>query len=228
VPDRQAGAAYARLAAFASATRIITRFPSALAARVIVSRLTETLRGSSRRSRCDRLVRRAKQQFGKINPNAPEELVRFAFLVGSWRFEAKVKLHDGQSHPFQGAWLGRYILDGYAIADEYRMTDVSAKLIVLGLNLRAYDASNQTWNIKWLNALTGAWMDLAPSELRGVAYDGQSISYAFKELVPVDAMHAYTCHLYTSGTHFTWRGEKSTDGSLWSEFMVVDCHRVGR
>src|SRR5712692_3261922 len=37
---RQAGAAYARLA-FASATRMITRLPSALAARVIVSRVTD-------------------------------------------------------------------------------------------------------------------------------------------------------------------------------------------
>ena len=39
---RQAGAAYARLA-FTSATRMITRLPSALAARVIVSSVTETL-----------------------------------------------------------------------------------------------------------------------------------------------------------------------------------------
>lgn len=173
---------------------------------------------------------RAKHQFGKINPNAPEELVRFAFLVGSWSFEAKVKLHDGQSHSFQGTWLGRYILDGYAIADEYRMTDVSGKLIVLGLNLRAYDASKQTWNIKWLNALTDAWMDLAPSELGGVTYDGQSISYAFKELAPLDAMHTYTRATYTStsDTNFNWRGEKSTDGSLWSEFMVVNCRLVGQ
>ena len=174
-------------------------------------------------------MHRAKQQFGKINPNAPEELIRFGFLVGSWRFEAKVKMPDGQSHPFQGTWLGRYILDGYAIADEYRMTDASGKLLVLGLNLRAYDARNRTWNIKWLNALTGTWMDLTPSELGGVTYDGQSISYAFKELAPVDAMHAYTRATYTSttGTHFTWMGEKSTDGNIWNEFMVVNCHRVG-
>ena len=38
---RQAGAHYARLA-FTSATRMITRLPSALAARVIVSSVTET------------------------------------------------------------------------------------------------------------------------------------------------------------------------------------------
>lgn len=52
---RQADADYARFA-FTSATQIITRLPSARAARVIVSSVTETLRGSSRRSSCDLLV----------------------------------------------------------------------------------------------------------------------------------------------------------------------------
>ena len=31
--------------------------------------------------------------------------------------------------------VGRLILDGYAIADEYRMMDTSGELIVLGVNL---------------------------------------------------------------------------------------------
>jgi hypothetical protein len=46
----------ARLA-FRSATRMLTRFPSALAARVMVSSVTETFLGSSKRSSCDLLVR---------------------------------------------------------------------------------------------------------------------------------------------------------------------------
>ena len=175
-------------------------------------------------------MRLATRQSGKINPNAPAELARFAFLVGRWRFAARVKLPNGQTNSFRGAWLGRYILDGYAIADKYRMRDVSGKLIVLGLNLRAYDASKRIWNIKWLNALTGTWMDLTPSELGGVTYEGQSISYAFKELVPVDATHVYTRATYTSTsrTRFTWRGQKSSDGNTWTDFMVVDCHRIGQ
>ena len=36
----------------------------------------------------------------------------------------------------QAAWLGRYILDGHAIADEYRMTGSSGERIVFGMNLR--------------------------------------------------------------------------------------------
>src|SRR5580698_6697188 len=153
------------------------------------------------------------QEFGRPNPNAPAELCQFAFLIGNWAFEAKVTTADAQSLSFKGTWRGRYILDGYAISDEYRMTDMSGELIVLGLNLRTYDASKQTWNIKWLNALTGTWMTLAPSELGEVRSDGQSIIYAFKETSPADSAHAYTRVTYTkvSETQFTWRGEKSAD-----------------
>ena len=134
-----------------------------------------------------------EQEFGKPNPNV-EELSRFAFLIGRWRCKAKVRSANGEWQTFQAAWIGRYILDGYAIADEYRMTDSSGKLIVLGLNLRTYDNSKQVWSLKWLNALSGTWTDLGSEELGGVRFDGQSIIYAFKEPV---AAHAYTRVTYT-------------------------------
>lgn len=79
-------------------------------------------------------------EFGEPNPNAPAALSRFAFLIGKWQFEASARLADGEWQTFRGTWLGRFILDGYAIADEYRMTGASGELIVLGLNLRTYAA----------------------------------------------------------------------------------------
>lgn len=162
--------------------------------------------------------------FGKRNSKAPAALAQFEFLIGRWRCEAKIKLADGQWQTFQATWLGRYILDGYAIADEYRMTGSSGEMIVLGLNFRAYDATRQTWNIKWLNAVSGSWTDLGPEELGGVRFDGKSIIYVFKEEV---AGHAYTRATYTniSDRHFTWRGEKSADGKTWSEFMIIEAER---
>jgi hypothetical protein len=165
-----------------------------------------------------------EREFGQPNPNAAAELSRFAFLVGRWRCEARVKLDDGQWQAFDAAWLGGFILDGYAIADEYRMTDSGGKLVVLGVNLRAYDPARQVWNIKWLNALTGTWVDLGPEELGGVRFDGDSIIYAFKEPM---AGHAYTRATYAniSEQRFTWRGEKSDDREAWSEFMVIEAYR---
>ena len=57
----------------------------------------------------------------------------------------------------KATWDGRFILDGYVIADEYRMTTLTGELLVLGINLRTYDPTKKSWNIKWLNALGGTW-----------------------------------------------------------------------
>lgn len=165
------------------------------------------------------------REFGNLNPNAPKQLSRFAFLIGAWRCEAKVVSAEGDWRTFPAAWRGRFILDGYAIEDEYRMADASGKLIVLGMNFRAYEAAKGMWNIKWLNALSGTWTDLGPEELGGVHDDGQSIVYAFKEPM---AAHAYTRATYTniSRKHFTWLGEQSVDRKAWSDFMVIEAYRA--
>jgi hypothetical protein len=163
--------------------------------------------------------------FGKLNLHAPTALVRFAFLIGDWQGEAKLKSAIGDWQTFHVTWQGRFILDGYAIADEYRMTSLSGDLIVLGENFRTCDAATQTWHIRWLNALTGTWTNLVSEEFGGVTFEDKSISYAFKEPV---ADHPYTRATYTniSKTHFTWKGDQSADGKTWSEFMIVDVDRT--
>lgn len=169
-------------------------------------------------------MKRSEQEYGKPNPNAPPELSRFAFLVGKWRCEVKLKREDGTWESLKATWEGRYILDGYAIADEYRMTTAAGKLLVLGVNLRAYDANKKVWNMKWLNALAGTWVDLGPEELGGVKADGKTITYSTKESV---AAHLLTRGTYTniSESHFTWRGERSNDGKTWDEFMIIEGYR---
>ena len=151
-------------------------------------------------------------------------LAPFTFLIGNWRCEARVKSEDGSWQAFHAAWSGNYILDGHVIADEYRMVDASGKTVVLGVNLRAYDPVTQTWNIKWLDALTGTWTDLGPEKLGGLKFESDSIIYAFAEPM---ASHALTRATYTniSERHFTWRGEKSEDGVAWSEFMIIEAYR---
>lgn len=165
------------------------------------------------------------REFGTPNPNAPAALSRFGFLIGDWRCDARVMLADGRWQTLQAMWRGRFVLDGYAIADEYRMTGPAGEVIVLGVNLRAYDALRQTWNMKWLNALAGTWVDLGPGELGGVTIDGPSISYVFEEPM---AGHALTRATYTSVSddHFTWQGEKSDDGRTWNEFMSIEANRT--
>jgi hypothetical protein len=122
-------------------------------------------------------MQRNEPEYGKPNPKAPQELSHFAFLVGKWHGEAKLKREDGTSENLKALWEGRYILDGYAIVDEYRMMTPAGELLVLGINLRSYDAKKKAWNLKWLNALAGTWTDLGPEELGGVEADGKAISY---------------------------------------------------
>jgi hypothetical protein len=176
-----------------------------------------------------RPMNRDEQGFGKLNPNAPPELSRFAFLIGKWRCEAKLRRDDGTLENLKGTWEGRYILDGYAIADEYRMTTAASELLVLGENLRAYDAKNKTWNIKWLNALAGTWVDLGTEELGGIKADENAITYLMKEDAGgrSDAAHVFTRATYAniSQNHFTWRGERSSDRKTWEEFLVIQCYR---
>lgn len=165
-----------------------------------------------------------EREYGKPNPNAPSELSRFDFLIGDWRFEAKLKREDGTWDRLKGTWEGRYILDGYAIGDEFQMTTQAGELLVLGLNFRAYDAKKKTWNMKWLSALAGTWTDLGPEELGGVRADEKAISYSMKEPL---APHAFTRATYTnfSADHFTWRGERSNDRKTWEEFLIIECDR---
>lgn len=169
-------------------------------------------------------MERDEQQYGKRNPKAPQELSQFAFLIGKWSGEAKLKRDNGTWEGLKVAWEGRYILDGYAIEDEYRMTTAAGELLVLGTNLRTYDSKKKSWNIKWLNALAGTWTDLGPEELGGVRIDEKGISLIMKEPV---AQHAFTRATYAniSTDHFTWRGERSNDGKTWEEFMTIEVNR---
>jgi hypothetical protein len=156
---------------------------------------------------------------------APAELSHFAFLIGNFTCDARLRMPDGSWQTLKATWNGNFILDRHPIADEYRMTRQDGSLMVLGMNFRSYDAEHATWHIKWLNALDGKWTDLGTREMGGVTIDDRGITYAFKEPT---AAHGFTRAAYTniSAEHFTWRGEKSSDGKSWSAFLVVECTRA--
>ncbi len=196
----------------------------ALLAALVLSSVVLARHASEPAEEDSQVMKREEHEYGKLNPNAPPELSRFAFLIGKWRCDVKLKREDGTWESLKATWEGRYILDGYAIADEYRMTTLTGELLVLGVNLRAYDSKKKAWNMKWLNALAGNWVDLGPEELGGVVANEKTISYILKEPV---ARHAFSRSSYTdiSENHFTWRGEKSDDGKTWEGFMVIHGHR---
>ncbi len=167
---------------------------------------------------------RTGQTSEAINAHAPQELSHFAFLIGSWQCAARLQSANGRWEELRAQWRGQFILDGYAIADEYRMMNGAGDLVVLGMNFRTFDPSSGKWTIKWLDARNGIWTDLVSSDLGGVLISDQSITYTFKE---PSAGHLFTraSYIKLSRDHFTWLGEKSNDRKAWSKFLIVECSR---
>lgn len=88
--------------------------------------------------------------YGEINLQAPEELAFFSFLVGKWAGQGKTRLEDGSFADFEMTWIGRYILDGTAIADEFHSVAPGGSPY-LGISLRHYNSYQESWVIEYLN-----------------------------------------------------------------------------
>lgn len=92
----------------------------------------------------------AVSKYGERNAKAPSELDAFSFLVGKWEGAGRTKLPDGKVAEFAVTWIGRYVLDGMAIADEFHssMPDGSP---YLGISLRQYRSDLRSWVVEYLN-----------------------------------------------------------------------------
>jgi hypothetical protein len=164
--------------------------------------------------------------YGKPNPKAPPELSQFAFIIGEWRCDVRVKGEDGTWQTYRATWVGRYILDGYVIADEYRMTNQAGDVIVQGMNFRSYNVATRTWVMRWLDATRSFWVELGPEELGGVRVNPGTITFNLIDRFAPDAMSRVTFS-DISANQFTWREDKSLDqGGTWTEFVVIEAHRV--
>lgn len=169
-----------------------------------------------------------EKEYGKPNPKAPLELSQFSFIIGNWQCDARVKGADGKWERYLATWNGRYILDGYVIADEYRMTDLAGGLIVHGMNFRSYNTEKKTWVMKWLSATGSFWMDLGPESLGGVRVDSETVTFKLKDATDSDVLSRVTFSNIAQ-SRFTWSSERSSDhGKTWSEFMVIEAKRVTR
>ncbi len=76
--------------------------------------------------------------YGERNAQAPAELDLFSFLVGKWSGAGKARLPDGGHAQFELTWIGRYVLNGMAIADEFHSLTPDGKPY-LGISLRQFD-----------------------------------------------------------------------------------------
>jgi hypothetical protein len=89
--------------------------------------------------------------YGSRNPSAPAELDLFAFLVGKWEGTSKVRLPDGtMGDGGPVTWIGRWALDGTAIADETHSLAPGGSP-GMGMTLRRYDRQAHAWTVEFIN-----------------------------------------------------------------------------
>ena len=166
----------------------------------------------------------AKEKYGSLNKAAPQELKLFSFLVGKHHCRG-IKLNkDRTKTKFEATWTGRYSMDGYVIEDEFRIQSKNGEVTRLGTNYRAYNSENKQWQLRWFDALSPSWTNLAKPEDGGVNTDNDEISF----MIIDDDVHFKIRFINVTNNSFTWLGELSLDkGENWHlDYERIDCTRV--
>jgi Protein of unknown function (DUF1579) len=155
--------------------------------------------------------------YGQKNAQAPDQLGLFSFLVGKWQGVGKARTADGSYAHFAGVtWIGRYILNGMAIADEFHAATPDGKPY-LGISFRQFDPQRQGWTIEYLN--------VSNSFLRRQVEPGSGSVTAQAGTVVVIAAQAQTrireFYQVTDQEHFTYSTDLSKDGgNTWDPVSI--------
>ncbi|MEO8467490.1 MAG: DUF1579 family protein [Gammaproteobacteria bacterium] len=157
----------------------------------------------------DRAAEPALTKYGQRNARAPQELGAFSFLVGKWKGTGKVKLPDGTTAEFAVSWIGRYVLDGMAILDEFHSSQPDGSPY-LGLSLRQYDASRKNWIVEYVNVSHSFLRRQVNATSGSVGVEGPVV------VIISQAPDTWSRETYTVGPedHFTYRIDMSNDGGV--------------
>src|ERR1700733_3452257 len=150
--------------------------------------------------------------YGERNAQAPSQLATFSFLVGKWQGAGKTKLANGRYAQFSGVtWIGRYILNGMAIADEFHASTPDGKSY-LGISLRQFDKVHKSWVIEYLN-VTNSFLRRQVNPLSGsVTLDSGAVVVISGD-GPAKFRESYRV---TDKDHFIYSADTSRDaGRNW-------------
>jgi hypothetical protein len=151
--------------------------------------------------------------YGERNPNSPNELDVFSFLVGKWQGMARVKLDGGKFADFPVSWIGRYILDGTAIADEFHSSAPDGSPY-LGISFRQYDTKRETWIIEYLNVSNSFLRRQVNGGSGSVTVDGPSVTVTSGSPDSMSREH----YRVVDRDNLVYRLDASNDGgSKWNE-----------
>ncbi|MEM7690336.1 MAG: hypothetical protein AAF291_15065 [Pseudomonadota bacterium] len=93
--------------------------------------------------------------YGAVSDQAPEQLSQFDFLIGDFTITGRV-WSDGAWGPEitspRARLVGRYILDGRAIQDEWYDNDLGLNpASTRGVTTRIYDTKKAEWAVSWFS-----------------------------------------------------------------------------
>ncbi len=155
----------------------------------------------------------SKTTYGEMSPRAPKELQTFAFLIGTWDGKGRTRLADGKVAEYPVTWIGRYILDGTAIADEVHAPAPDGTRTV-GITFRQYDANRGTWVVEFLN-VSGSFLRRQVHQGAGsVVVQGRNVTVASESPEYVVREH----YLVSDNDSWMYRLDVSTDrGKSWND-----------
>ena len=154
--------------------------------------------------------------YGIRNANAPAELDKFAFLVGKWSGTMRAREPDGKYTDYPLEWLGRYVLNGMAIADEMRIPGQQGGS-VQGMTLRYFDARGRGWTVEFFNFARSFLRRQVNAEVGAVTQDGARVIIEQVAPGPIPGREVYTV---VDADHFTYSLDSFKDGR-WDEGIVT-------
>jgi hypothetical protein len=127
--------------------------------------------------------------------------------VGKWRGTGKTKLADGSSAQFELTWIGRYILNGMAIADEFHSLAPDGSPY-LGISIRHFDSKHDSWVIEYLNVSNSFLRRQVNPQSGSVSVDTHTIV-----VISEDAQtRIRENYRVADQNHFTYSTDMSHDG----------------
>src|SRR5580658_6636302 len=155
--------------------------------------------------------------YGIRNAQAPSQLDLFSFLVGKWQGGGKTKLADGSYASFDGVtWIGRYVLNGMAIADEFHALTPEGKPY-LGISLRQFDPRHHGWVIEYLNVSNSFLRRQVNPQSGSVRQDAGTIVVTSED----GQTRIREKYRLADPKHFTYATDTSHDGGRsWDPVMI--------
>jgi hypothetical protein len=153
--------------------------------------------------------------YGERNPQAPDELDLFSFLVGKWSVAGRTRLPAGTYVEWDATWIGRYILNGMAIADEIHAPAPDGKAS-LGITLRHFDTNHNSWVVEFLNVSNSFLRRQVNPQSGSVSQEAGAIV-----VISADAQTRFReTYRVLDRSHFTYIADQSPDeGRTWGPVL---------